>query len=80
MAAAEGIALSKPKDRYGFREGLEQVRMLPAANGGKGTVISFGPNDHPADTRATISLCGKFAMARTSSPDGCSGSGLLARQ
>ncbi|WP_081809401.1 ABC transporter substrate-binding protein [Mycobacterium sp. URHB0044] len=46
MAAAEGIGLSKPKDRYGFREGLEQVRMLPAANGGKGTVISFGPNDH----------------------------------
>ena len=46
MAAAEGIALSKPKDRYELREGLEQVRMLPAANGGKGTVISFGPNDH----------------------------------
>ena len=46
MAAAEGIALSKPKDRHGLRVGLEQVRMLPAANGGKGTVISFGPNDH----------------------------------
>ena len=47
-AIAEGLALSRPVSPQGFKDGLEQVRMVPAAIGRPGTVMSFGPYDHRA--------------------------------
>jgi len=43
---AHGLALAKPLSREGLREGLEQVRMVPATVGGPGNLLSFGPYDH----------------------------------
>jgi hypothetical protein len=40
------LALAKPVSREGLRQGLEQVRRLPATAGGPGNMISFGPYDH----------------------------------
>jgi ABC-type branched-subunit amino acid transport system substrate-binding protein len=43
---AHGLAYAKPVSREGLREGLEQVRRVPATVGGPGNVLSFGPYDH----------------------------------
>lgn len=40
------LARAKPGTREGVRAALEKIRMLPAANGGPGCHISFGPWDH----------------------------------
>lgn len=45
---AEGIALAPELTRVGFKEGLEQVRMLPAAAGAEGNSSSYGRYDHRA--------------------------------
>lgn len=45
-AIAEAFALAPRWDPEGIRQGLENVRMLPAALGLPGNVISFGPFDH----------------------------------
>ncbi|MGE0742007.1 MAG: ABC transporter substrate-binding protein [Hyphomonadaceae bacterium] len=45
---AEGIARARPVTPQGVKRGLEQVRMLPAAAGAPGNVISLGPYDHRA--------------------------------
>jgi branched-chain amino acid transport system substrate-binding protein len=43
---AEAIARARPVTPKGVKRALEQVRMLPAAMGGPGTTVSFGPYDH----------------------------------
>ena len=45
---AEGIARANLLTPQGLKEGLEKVRMLPAANGGPRTHMSLGPYDHKA--------------------------------
>jgi branched-chain amino acid transport system substrate-binding protein len=45
---AEGIARANLLTPKGLKEGLEKVRMLPAANGGPRTHMSLGPYDHKA--------------------------------
>jgi hypothetical protein len=45
---AEGIARANLLTPTGLKEGLEKVRMLPAANGGPRTHMSLGPYDHKA--------------------------------
>ena len=46
MVIANGIALARPKAPQGILNGLNKIRMLPAANCGAGTVISFAAGDH----------------------------------
>ena len=46
LALALGLMYAKPHSAEGLREGLEQVRMVPATTGSPGTVISYGPHDH----------------------------------
>jgi branched-chain amino acid transport system substrate-binding protein len=43
-----GIALGRMRTATpeGFGGGLETIRRLPAATGGPGTIITFGPQDH----------------------------------
>lgn len=41
---ARGLAMMAPSTPDGLRAGLEKVRLLPAAAGGTGTVISFAKN------------------------------------
>ncbi|MGE0384995.1 MAG: ABC transporter substrate-binding protein [Gammaproteobacteria bacterium] len=43
---ARALSMAHPATPDGLREALERVRMLPAAIGGPGTVISFAPYDH----------------------------------
>lgn len=43
-ALARGLAMMAPSTPDGLRAGLEKVRLLPAAAGGAGTVISFAKN------------------------------------
>lgn len=45
---AEGLARAPLLTPHGLKEGLEKVRMLPAANGGPRTHMSLGPWDHKA--------------------------------
>jgi branched-chain amino acid transport system substrate-binding protein len=45
---AEGLARANLLTPKGVKEGLEKVRMLPAANGGPRTHMSLGPYDHKA--------------------------------
>lgn len=45
---AEGIARANLLTPKGLKNGLEKVRMLPAANGGPRTHMSLGPYDHKA--------------------------------
>ena len=45
---AEGLARAPLLTPRGVKEGLEKVRMLPAANGGPRTHMSLGPYDHKA--------------------------------
>ncbi len=45
---AEGISRANLLTPKGLKEGLEKVRMLPAANGGPRTHMSLGPYDHKA--------------------------------
>jgi hypothetical protein len=45
---AEGLARANLLTPRGVKEGLEKVRMLPAANGGPRTHMSLGPWDHKA--------------------------------
>jgi hypothetical protein len=44
----EGLALASELTRDGVRTGLERVKARPAACGGAGTVMGFGPWDHAA--------------------------------
>jgi hypothetical protein len=44
----EGLALAPELTRDGVRTGLERVKGLPAAGGGAGTVMGFGPWDRAA--------------------------------
>ena len=44
----EGVAAAPELTREGVRIGLERVKGLPAACGGAGTVMGFGPWDHAA--------------------------------
>lgn len=46
VALLEGIAEAPILTPRGVVEGLENVRMIPAAMGGDRTTISFGPYDH----------------------------------
>ncbi|HEX2477473.1 MAG TPA: ABC transporter substrate-binding protein, partial [Lacipirellulaceae bacterium] len=41
---ARGLAMMAPSTPDGLRAGLERVRLLPAAAGARGTVISFAKN------------------------------------
>ena len=43
---ATALSLARPATPQGVRDGFERIRMLPAAIGGPGNVISFGPYDH----------------------------------
>jgi ABC-type branched-subunit amino acid transport system substrate-binding protein len=45
---AEGLARATERTRDGVREGLEQVKWLPAAEGFEGTLLSFGVQDRGA--------------------------------
>ncbi len=45
---AEGLARANLLTPKGLKEGLEKIRMLPAANGGPRTHMSLGPYDHKA--------------------------------
>jgi ABC-type branched-subunit amino acid transport system substrate-binding protein len=46
VALLEGVAAAPILTPAGVLQGLETVRMVPAAVGGARTVISFGPHDH----------------------------------
>jgi branched-chain amino acid transport system substrate-binding protein len=54
---AEGIARSHGMTREGLRNGLEQVKWLPAAEGEEGTLLGFGIQDRGA-------LHGRFLVVR----------------
>ena len=43
---AHAISKAHPISAAGVKRGLERVKMLPAASGGKDTFISFGPHMH----------------------------------
>jgi ABC-type branched-subunit amino acid transport system substrate-binding protein len=45
---AEGLARATERTRGGVREGLEQIKWLPAAEGFEGTLLSFGIQDRGA--------------------------------
>jgi ABC-type branched-subunit amino acid transport system substrate-binding protein len=45
---AEGLARAPELTRAGLREGLEQIKWLPAAEGHEGTLLSFGHQDRGA--------------------------------
>jgi ABC-type branched-subunit amino acid transport system substrate-binding protein len=45
---AEGLARAKDFTRDGVKEGLEQVKWLPAAEGEEGTLLGFGIQDRGA--------------------------------
>lgn len=45
---AEGLARAPERTREGVREGLEQVKWLPAAEGCEGTLLGFGVYDRGA--------------------------------
>jgi ABC-type branched-subunit amino acid transport system substrate-binding protein len=45
---AEGLARAPERTREGVREGLEQVKWLPAAEGKDGTLLGFGHHDRGA--------------------------------
>jgi ABC-type branched-subunit amino acid transport system substrate-binding protein len=45
---AEGLARATERTRDGVREGLEQIKWLPAAEGHEGTLLSFGRQDRGA--------------------------------
>jgi branched-chain amino acid transport system substrate-binding protein len=45
---AEGLARAPERTRDGVKEGLEQVKWLPAAEGYEGTTLSFGHFDRGA--------------------------------
>ncbi len=45
---AEGLARATERTREGVREGLEQIKLLPAAEGHEGTTLGFGHYDHGA--------------------------------
>lgn len=45
---AEGLARASERTRDGVREGLEQIKWLPAAEGVEGTLLSFGIQDRGA--------------------------------
>lgn len=54
---AEGLARSHGYTREGVRNGLEQVKWLPAAEGEEGTLLGFGVQDRGA-------LHGRFLVVR----------------
>ncbi len=45
---AEGLARAPERTREGVKEGLEQVKWLPAAEGHEGTLLGFGNHDRGA--------------------------------
>ena len=45
---AEGLARAPERTREGVKEGLEQVKWLPAAEGEEGTLLGFGKYDRGA--------------------------------
>ena len=45
---AEGLARAPERTRDGVREGLEQIKWLPAAEGHEGTLLGFGHQDRGA--------------------------------
>ena len=45
---AEGLARAPERTREGVKEGLEQVKWLPAAEGYEGTTLGFGKQDRGA--------------------------------
>jgi ABC-type branched-subunit amino acid transport system substrate-binding protein len=45
---AEGLARAPERTREGVREGLEQIKWLPAAEGHEGTLLGFGKHDRGA--------------------------------
>ncbi|MBL7519039.1 ABC transporter substrate-binding protein [Frankia sp. CNm7] len=46
--AAEGLARATELTRAGVREGLEQIKWIPAAEGREGTQLAFGHHDRGA--------------------------------
>ena len=54
---AEALARAPERTRNGVRDGLEQVKGLPAAQGHEGTLLGFGHLDHGA-------LHGRFLVLR----------------
>ena len=54
---AEALARAPERTRQGVRDGLEQVKGLPAAQGHEGTLLGFGHLDHGA-------LHGRFLVLR----------------
>lgn len=45
---AEGLARAPERTRDGVRDGLEQIKWLPAAEGKEGTLLGFGHHDRGA--------------------------------
>ena len=45
---AEGLARAPERTRDGVKEGLEQIKWLPAAEGYEGTTLGFGHRDRGA--------------------------------
>jgi hypothetical protein len=54
---AEGLARAPERTRPGVRDGLEQVKWLPAAEGHEGTLLGFGAHDRGA-------LHGRYLVVR----------------
>jgi ABC-type branched-subunit amino acid transport system substrate-binding protein len=67
-ALLEGISLAPIMTRAGVRQGLEQVKLLPASTGGPGSVLSFGPFDHRGFKGRDISI---LRRQTTGTLDGC---------
>ncbi len=53
----EGLARAPERTRAGVRDGLEQIKWLPAAEGHEGTLLSFGNHDRGA-------LHGRYLVVR----------------
>ncbi|MBX3511492.1 MAG: ABC transporter substrate-binding protein [Hyphomonadaceae bacterium] len=63
---AEALGMTEALTPEGVREGLEGVRLLPAASGGAGTMISFGPYSHKGWEGARYLVMGKVRDGKPS--------------
>ena len=54
---AEGLARAPERTRKGIKQGLEQVKWLPAAEGHEGTLLGFGNYDRGALHGRCTSCC-----------------------
>lgn len=76
---AHAVANARPLSPAGVRDGLYDVRMLPAACGGPRTLISFAPYNHRAWLGQDYLVVRKVVSERDVSPMGDLGTELVHR-